>query len=58
MGDWLKILLIILPPTSSRLKRQRIVYAVNSITVALGLSILIYMVAVAVLGSTFVDPFG
>lgn len=58
MDDWLKILLIILPPTSSRLKRQRIVYAVNSITVGLGLSMLIYMVAVAVMGSTFANLFG
>lgn len=58
MDDWLKILLILLPPTSSRLKRQKRVYAANPITVGVGLSMLVDMAAVAVMGSTFVDPFG
>jgi hypothetical protein len=57
VDDWLKILLI-LTTDIKRLERQKRVYATNPITVGVGLSMLVDMAAVAVMGSTFVDPFG
>jgi hypothetical protein len=57
VDDWLKILLI-LTTNIKRLERQKRVYATNPITVGVGLSMLVDMAAVAVMGSTFVDLFG